>query len=213
MKKKALQSLEDCIARRPELKSCLPSMKKAAEIMSDSFSKGGKLLVCGNGGSAADAQHIVGELMKSFVLPRNIEESAANKLKAMGTMGEVLANGLQGALPAVSLIGEHALETAFSNDEDPQLCFAQQVFGLGRDEDVLLAISTSGNSENVLYASVTAKSLGMRVIALTGGDGGKLQNLADCAIIAPAKDTFLVQECHISIYHSLCLALEEEFFH
>lgn len=198
---------DELTVRYPALSACRPDIEAAAQLMIDSFRVGGKLLTCGNGGSAADAQHIVGELMKSFVLPRQLPESVRSRLD-----DEYLSANLQGALPAVSLIGESALTTAYANDCAPDLAFAQQVLGLGRPGDVLLGVTTSGNSKNVLYAAKTARAQGMKVVMLTGANGGKASDLADVTVRAPETETFKVQEYHLPVYHALCLAVEEAFF-
>ena len=174
------------------------------------------MITCGNGGSAADAMHVVGEMMKGFLLPRKISDFNQNFVERAeklfpGDVNYFKAN-LQCALPAISLVGETALNTAFSNDNAPDLSFAQQVFGIGKCGDVLLAISTSGMSENVIYAAKVAKLLGVTTIALTGRDGGKLKNFSDCAICAPADSAHTIQEFHLPIYHALCIAAENEFF-
>ena len=195
------------IGRYPPLAACRGEAERAAALMIDVFRAGGKLLTCGNGGSAADAQHIVGELMKSFVRPRPLPRETREKLG-----DDRLARGLQGALPAVSLAGEAALATAFINDCEPELLFAQQVLGLGREGDALLAISTSGNAQNVVYALKTARALSMKTIALTGEDGGQAARLADVALRVPARETYRAQEYHLPVYHALCLAVEEALF-
>lgn len=198
---------DELIARYPALNVCRADIEAAAAIMIESFRNGGKLLTCGNGGSASDAEHIVGELMKAFVLPRKLSKEMCDLLD-----DEYLSSNLQGALPAVSMIGESALSTAYANDCAPDLAFAQQVLGLGRKGDVLLGITTSGNSKNVLYAAKVARVQGMKVIMLTGEGGGKCVALSDIAIRVPEKETFKVQEYHLPVYHALCLAIEEEFF-
>lgn len=177
------------------------------------FTHGGKLLVAGNGGSAADAEHIVGELMKGFKMPRKPEADFAEKLVAENQeLGSVLAENLQGALPAIALDGHPALSTAYMNDCEPLLCFAQQVNGYGKARDVFLGISTSGNSKNVLYAATTAHAKGMKVISLTGAKDSKLKNMSDVCIKAPQTETYMIQELHLPIYHCLCLMLEDKFF-
>ena len=171
------------------------------------------MLVAGNGGSAADAEHIVGELMKGFKKPRKLSAEQSEKLTAVNDeLGKVLAENLQGAMPAIALDGHPALTTAYMNDCEPLLCFAQQVNGYGTANDVFLGISTSGNSKNVLYAAVTAKAKGMKVIGLTGAKHSKLAELADVCIKAPETETYMIQELHLPIYHCLCLMLEERFF-
>lgn len=207
MKASVVAIFDELVARYPALAVCRADIEKAAQIMIESFKSGKKLLTCGNGGSASDAEHIVGELMKAFVLPRKLDKELCDKLN-----DPYLSDNLQGALPAVSMIGESALSTAYANDCAPDLAFAQQVLGLGREGDVLLGISTSGNSKNVVYAGKVAAVQGMKVIMLTGEAGGKCAELADAAIRVPEKETFKVQEYHLPVYHALCLAIEEEFF-
>ena len=205
--------METLLTRYPQLQSVSSDMMAAFELMKNSFLNGGKLLIAGNGGSAADAEHIVGELMKAFTLPRKLDQQYQKTLIDVdGSMGKILAENLQGALPAIALDGHMSLTTAYMNDVEPLLCFAQQVNGYGRAEDVLLAISTSGNSKNVLYAVVTAKAKGMKVIGLTGEKDSELSQLADVCIRAPQTETYMVQELHLPIYHCLCLMLEDEFF-
>ena len=177
------------------------------------YSAGRKLLVAGNGGSASDSEHIVGELMKEFKLKRKIYAAQIDRLMQIDAeMGTVLADHLQGSLPAISLVGEPSLTTAFMNDAVPVLIFAQQVNGLGRAGDVFLGISTSGNSKNVLYAAVAAKSKGLKVIGLTGQNENKLETFADVCIHVPETETYKIQELHLPVYHCLCLMLEEKFF-
>lgn len=169
--------------------------------------------MAGNGGSAADAGHIVGELMKGFVKPRTLPRSFVDEMiKVDVEMGSVLGEKLQGALPAIALGGHVALSTAYLNDVDPLLGFAQQLNGYGTAGDVFLGISTSGNSKNILYACVAAKAKGMKVVGLTGGTGGRLKELADVTVVVPEKETYKIQEYHLPIYHWWCLALEERMF-
>ncbi len=203
-----IQAIFDRLTERyPGLAVCREDIEAVFRLLADGFRAGGKLLVCGNGGSASDAQHIVGELMKAFVLPRRLPEEVRARLA-----DETLSERLQGALPAISLMGEAALTTAYGNDCAPELVFAQQVLGLGRPGDMLLGITTSGNSENVLYAAKTARAQGMKVLMLTGAGGGKALALADAAVCVPERETYKVQEYHLPVYHALCLALEENFF-
>ena len=170
-------------------------------------------MVAGNGGSAADSEHIVGELMKGFVKPRKLEKEACDKLKSIDEkLGIVLADNLQGALPSIAVTGHVGLSTAYLNDCNPLLSFAQQVNGFGREGDVFLGISTSGNSENILYALVTAKAKGMKTIGLSGRDGGKMKAFCDEIIIVPEKETFKIQELHLPVSHALCLMLDARFF-
>lgn len=201
------------VDRYPNLFDLREDIVKAYMELEASYEKGGKLLVAGNGGSAADAEHIVGELMKSFKLPRTLTDKQQKALrKADETLGEVLATNLQGALPAIALDGHIALSTAYLNDCEPLLCFAQQLNGYGNEKDVFLAISTSGNSKNILYAATVAKAKGMKVIGLTGQKESKLSEIADVCIKAPATETYMIQELHLPIYHCLCLMLEDRFF-
>ena len=170
-------------------------------------------MIAGNGGSAADSEHIVGELMKGFVKRRPLSEELKQALEAADPIrGKELAEKLQGALPAIALTNHAALSSAFANDVDGVLSYAQQVNGYGRAGDVFLGISTSGNAENVMYAAVTARAKGMRVIALTGKTGGNLGAFADISIIVPEQETYKIQELHLPIYHALCLMLEERFY-
>lgn len=197
----------------PDLLPCLPDVEQAYVALRDAFADGGKLLICGNGGSAADSEHIVGELMKGFYQKRPLPSAAREALLAGDPqMGRVLAERLQGALPAISLVSQTALITAFANDVDPDLIFAQQVYGYGRPGDALMGISTSGNSRNVLYALHTARALGMRTIGVTGQGGGQMMGLAEVTIRVPETQTAAIQERHLAIYHALCAQLEEAFF-
>ena len=199
--------------RYPSLESAKNDIVAAYLLLEESYENGGKLLVAGNGGSAADAEHIVGELMKGFKLPRKPEADFAEKLvEENQELGSVLAENLQGALPAIALDGHPALSTAYMNDCEPLLCFAQQVNGYGKLGDVFLGISTSGNSKNVLYAATTAHAKGMKVIGLTGAKDSKLKDMSDVCIKAPQTETYMIQELHLPIYHCLCLMLEDKFF-
>ena len=211
--------VDTLIARYPALEGCGTDIRAAITALCACYRAGGKLIVCGNGGSASDAEHIVGELMKGFLLPRHLDEAMLNQLHAVCDAKDPRAvdyfmQNLQGALPAISLPSQLAISTAFSNDQAPDLTFAQQVLGLGTPGDVLLGITTSGNSKNVIYAFEIAKALGLTTIALTGTPGGRVaaDDLADIVIKAPAKETFVIQEYHLPIYHALCIAVEEEFF-
>jgi D-sedoheptulose 7-phosphate isomerase len=212
MKAESEKIFENLFVRYEELKSVRADILAAFEILKKSFEQGGALYLCGNGGSAADCEHIAGELMKSFKLPRPLPDDFSKALLSFGEEGQKLAHGLEGGLPVHSLCGHPALSTAFSNDRDPVLVYAQQVSVWGRAGDVLLAISTSGNSKNCLYAALAAKAKGMKVLLLTGGTGGKIKALADKAVIVPRTETYLVQELHLPVYHCLCAMLESEFF-
>ncbi len=205
--------IEELINRYPKLCAVQRSIEDAYLALEDTYIHGGKLLVAGNGGSAADAEHIVGELMKSFRKPRNVPPDFADALKAVDhKRGAKLAGNLEQSLTAISLVTHEALSTAYINDADGPGVFAQQLYGYGRSGDVFLGISTSGNSENVIYASIVAKAMGIKVIGLTGEDGGKLAETADIAIKVPEKETYKIQELHLPVYHCLCLMLEERFF-
>ena len=219
MKASALAAVDTLIARYPALEVCGTDIRAAIEALVTSYRAGGKLIVCGNGGSASDAEHIVGELMKGFLLPRHLDEAMLDKLHAVCDAKDPRAvdyfmQNLQGALPAISLPSQLAISTAFSNDQAPDLTFAQQVLGLGKEGDVLLGITTSGNSKNVIYTFEIAKALGLTTVALTGTPGGRVaaDDLADIVIKAPASETYVIQEYHLPIYHALCIAAEEEFF-
>lgn len=205
--------IEDLLRRYPKLQTCKADILDAYTLMRQAYEVGGKLLVAGNGGSCADADHIVGELMKGFCLKRQIPDAFVEKMKAVdGETGVYLGERLQGALPALALHTQQALATAYLNDVDGESMLAQALYGYGMEGDCFLAISTSGNSKNVVYAAVVAKAKGMKVIGLTGRDGGKLKGIADVAIIVPEQETFQIQELHLPIYHCLCLMLEEYFY-
>lgn len=207
--------LDLLIRRYPILSVCREDIAKAYDILETCFAGGNKLLVAGNGGSCADAEHIVGELMKGFKLPRRSAEEFAEKLRAVDPVrGEELAEKLQGGLPAIALSGHQGLNTAYINDVENGglLMYAQQVNGYGKAGDVFLGISTSGNSKNVMYAAVVARAKGMKVLGLTGSKGGQLAEIADVAIKVPETETYMIQELHLPVYHALCLMLEEKFF-
>ena len=201
------------IKRYPILESVEQNIIDAYLVMQESYENGGKLLIAGNGGSAADSEHIVGELMKGFKLPRKTNDKYANKLiETEPELGKVLAENLQMALPAIALDGHMALSTAYMNDCEPLLCFAQQVNGFGKEGDVFLGISTSGNSKNILYAATVAKAKGMKIVGLTGQNDSKLSAIADVTVKAPNMETYMIQELHLPIYHCWCLMLEDYFF-
>lgn len=207
------EHLNYLIDRYPKLAVCKEDIAKAYEILEAAYSSGRKLLVSGNGGSASDSEHIVGELMKEFKLKRKIFGAQAAALKGIDPkLGQTLADNLQGALPAICLTGHSALTTAFMNDANADLIFAQQVNGYGKPGDIYLGISTSGNSKNVLYAAITAKSKGLKVIGLTGVKENRLMEFADVCIRVPEVETYKIQELHLPVYHCLCLMLEERFF-
>jgi len=201
------------VDRYPVLACCDKEIEEAYLLLEEMYARGGKLLIAGNGGSAADAGHIVGELMKGFCKPRHLDENFRKELEKRDTkIGALLATNLQGALPAIALTEHSALNTAFSNDCAPEFAFAQQLSGYGRAGDAFLALSTSGNSKNVVYAAVTAKAMNMKVIAMTGKNDSLLSNFADVCIKVPETETYKVQELHLPVYHTLCLMLEEKFF-
>lgn len=213
MKDKIIKILDELLERYPILECQKSNILETYKVLENSYANGGKLLIAGNGGSAADSEHIVGELMKAFIKPRKLSDDLQNRLKAVDEdLGNILADNLQGALPAIAVTGHVGLSTAYLNDCNPLLSFAQQVNGFGNEKDVFLGISTSGNSENILYALVTAKAKGMKTVGLSGRDGGKMKKYCDEIIIVPEKETFKIQELHLPVYHTLCLMLEERFF-
>ena len=213
MEDRLIKHIEHLIDRYPKLIVCREDIIKAYEILEKAYSSGRKLLVSGNGGSASDSEHIVGELMKEFKLKRRVFGEQATALKEIDPeLGQTLADNLQGALPAISLTGHSSMITAFMNDSMPELVFAQQVNGYGKAGDVYLGISTSGNSKNVLYAAVNAKAKGLHVIGLTGSRENRLMKYADVCIRVPETETYKIQEYHLPVYHCLCLMLEEKFF-
>ena len=213
MEERLTKHIDHLIVRYPKLIVCREDIIKAYELLDTAYSNGRKLLVSGNGGSASDSEHIVGELMKEFKLKRKVFNEQAEALNKVDTeLGQTLAEHLQGALPAISLIGHSSLTTAFMNDAMPELVFAQQVNGYGKPGDVYLGITTSGNSKNVLYAAVNAKAKGLKVIGLTGAKENKLMKYADVCIRVPETETYKIQELHLPVYHCLCLMLEDRFF-
>ena len=205
--------LQQLIERYPQLQSTGGNIQAAFDIIAESFTCGGKLLIAGNGGSASDAEHIVGELMKEFVKKRKLPDSFISEVGAIDPeIAGFLIPRLQPGLPAIALSGHASLNTAVTNDIDGKIIYAQQVYGFGKEGDVFLGISTSGNAQNVIYAAATAKAKKMKVIALTGADGGRIKSLADVSIIVPETATYKVQELHLPFYHCLCLMLEDRFF-
>ena len=203
--KSAEEYLQEMVSRHPELKGVSQQINEAYEVLRKSYESGRKLLTCGNGGSAADAEHIVGELMKGFHLKRPLSQDWKQQL------GEV-AEHLQEALPAIALTQNQVLSTAYANDVEADMIFAQQVYGYGQEGDVLIALTTSGNSTNVLCATEVAEKKHMKVIGLTGESGGRLKKLADICICVPETETAFIQEKHIIVYHTLCSMLETYFF-
>jgi D-sedoheptulose 7-phosphate isomerase len=203
----------ELLERYPALDCCKEEIKKAAEAIIACYENGGKVMLCGNGGSCADCEHIVGELMKGFLLRRPVSEEQKNEMKKNfeGINDEMLGK-LQCGLPAISLPHVSALNSAFCNDVDPALIYAQSLFGLGRKGDILIGLSTSGNAKNVNAAAEVARALGITVIGMTGAKGGKLYENADICIRVPENETFKIQELHLPVYHYLCAAVEEHFF-
>jgi len=197
----------------PELQPCGQDLQNTFLMLYKAYRQKRKLLICGNGGSAADSQHIVGELMKGFVGRRPLPEATQRLFKErLPESGAFLANHLQGSLPAISLSAHAALTSAIANDVSAEMVYAQQVYGYGKHRDVLLAISTSGNSANIIRAAEVAKVIGLQTVGLTGQEGGKLAGLCDISIRVPKTKTYQVQELHLPVYHALCMALEEAFF-
>lgn len=205
--------LNKLLNRYPQLAKCQDGLKKATAAMIDCYKNGGKILLCGNGGSCADCDHIVGELMKGFLKKRPLStEQKAQMTNLSPLLNEETLSKLQGGLPAISLPSLTALNSAFCNDVDPELIYAQSVMAMGKTGDVLIAMSTSGNAKNVFAAAKVAKGLGLTVIGLTGKGGGNLSEISDICIRVPETETFKVQELHLPVYHYLCAATEEEFF-
>lgn len=206
-------AIKTLIDTYPDLSVCGQDLEGAFELLKSVYQQKGKLLICGNGGSAADSEHIAGELMKGFISKRPIPDKMRQRFTDLFPEdGDFLADNLQGALPTISLVSHSALVTAFINDVSAETVFAQQVYGYGQRGDALLAISTSGNSANVVRAVQVAKALELKTIGLTGEDGGKLSGLCDVTIKVPKKETHRIQELHLPVYHALCIALEEAFF-
>lgn len=212
MKATTKDILKQLSVRYPALSVVEQDVQAAYEIIQQAFAGGNKLYLCGNGGSSADCEHITGELLKSFKKCRPLPDEFSQKLSEYGEEGEKLKAGLDGGLPAISLCGHFAFSTAYQNDKDPMFVFAQQVNVWGKAGDVLLTLSTSGNSKNCIYAAMVAKAKGMKVVFLGGGTGGKLKGMSDASIVVPEKETYKVQELHLPVYHCLCAMLEEEFY-
>lgn len=201
------------LGRYPALVECRQDMVNAYLVMEECYKHDGKLLIAGNGGSAADSEHIAGELMKRFRMPRPVKPEISEILKKIDPIrGSNLAKNLEQGLMAIPLVAHEALSTAYINDVDGLGVFAQQLFGFGRLGDVFLGISTSGNSENIISATVVARALGIKVIGLTGANGGELASVSDVAVKVPETETYMVQELHLPVYHCWCLMLEEKFF-
>jgi phosphoheptose isomerase len=205
--------LEELIRSLPELAECRPSIAAAFACLQQCYAGGRKVMTCGNGGSAADAEHIVGELMKGFRLKRELSPAHREQLRNnVPQEGDYLVSHLQGALPAISLVSQTALLSAFANDLDPEMVYAQQVYGYGRPGDLLIGLSTSGNAKNVINAVWVGKAFGINTIGLTGQNGGIMAHVAEVTIRVPALATYKVQEYHLPVYHALCAMVETEFF-
>lgn len=205
--------LKHLISRYPELENCSEEIEVATQKIINCYKSGSKVMICGNGGSAADSTHIVGELMKGFLKRRPVTGALAEQLKNSGkNVDDTLLKNLQCGLPAVNLCESSALLTAYCNDVDPDYIFAQQVFGLGKPNDVLIGISTSGNSKNVNHATRIANAMGIFVVGMTGNSGGKLSENSDVCIKVPANETYKIQEFHLPVYHAICAAVEDAFF-
>lgn len=212
MKETTKKILTELGERYPALQPIEKDIEQAFETLKTGYQKGGRVYLCGNGGSAADCEHIVGELVKSFKKKRPLSAALRTALEKEGELGQELLSDLEGGLPAVSLCGHMPLTLAFLNDKNPMLTFAQQLGVLGNAGDVLLTLSTSGNSKNCVYAAIVARAKGIKTVFLGGGTGGKLKELADVSVIVPERETYKVQELHLPVYHCLCAMLEEEFF-
>ena len=208
-----LKHIDLLVIRYPKLEKCRQQIIEAYLVLEECYELDGKLLIAGNGGSAADAEHIAGELMKRFKIPRPVPFEFAKRLQDVDSeKGKLLAQNLERALMAIPLVAHEALSTAYLNDVDGLGVFAQQLYGFGRQGDVFLGISTSGNSKNVMNAAIVARALGMKVIGLTGNSGGELVKVSDVVIKVPEEETYQIQELHLPVYHCLCLMLEERFF-
>lgn len=211
-------TIQSLLQNHPTLTACQDAIETARDLLIDTYREGGKLLLCGNGGSAADCDHIAGELLKGFLSHRPLSEEDCLALAESLPDGEadpdlyLLAGQLQGGLPVISLPAQTAALTAVCNDTDPALIFAQLTWALGQAGDTLVCLSTSGNSRNVVLAAKAAKTRGLRVLALTGEHDSKLSELSDVTVQVPATDTYRVQEYHLPVYHYLCAAVEEAFF-
>lgn len=201
-----MNAIDELIDRFGNLKNLEDEIRTSANLITESFSKGGKLLLCGNGGSCADCEHIAGEMVKQFAKERPLSPEVVDKL------GPELSSELHSGLPALSLPSMIGFHTAFNNDNNPEFAFAQQVIAFGKPNDILWGISTSGNSKNILHAIKTAKALGLKTIGLTGENGGELGQVVDIALKAPADTVARIQELHLPIYHAICAFVEDKMF-
>lgn len=207
-----VNDVTNLIKRYPDLNVCEEYIIMAIKTIVESYKRKCKVMICGNGGSAADSLHIVGELVKSFNKKRELDNEFVVNIKEISENYKYIINNLEGSMPAISLVNEVSLLTAYANDKASDLSFAQQVYGQGKEGDILIAISTSGNSSNVLYAAEVARAKGIKVIGLTGGTGGKLKDIADIVICVPKTEVYQIQELHLPIYHCICLAVENIFW-
>ncbi len=213
MKDQVKEIFERFLNDYPNLEICRNSINESFVIITGCYLSGGKILICGNGGSASDSEHIVGELMKGFILKRPLKIEARKKIEEVFPEdSQYLVDNLQGALPAISLVSHTALSSSFINDVQPDMVFAQQVYGYGKPGDVLLGLSTSGNSPNVINAIKIAHALDLKTIGMTGETGGIMKRLCDVTVCVPARETYKIQELHLPVYHALCAMIEEEFF-
>ena len=213
MKNSVKKILENLLADNPILDVCTEDIIQAFYLIKECYDSNGKVLICGNGGSASDSEHIVGELMKGFILKRPIPKNDRQKLEALyPDNAKYLADNLQGALPAISLVSQTSISSAFINDVAPDMVFAQQIYGYANKNDVLIGLSTSGNSKNIINAVKVANMVGAKCIAMTGKDGGVLKTLCDITLRSPADKTYRIQEFHLMMYHALCAMIEAEFF-
>ena len=195
--------MDDLVKRYPELEKCLVDIKKTVDLMIETYENGGKILICGNGGSCADCEHIVGELMKGFLLKREVSDER---------IPDDIRGKLQGALPAISLPSQTAVLSAYINDVDPEMMYAQMLYGYARENDLFIGLSTTGNSKNVVNAAKVAKALNIKTVAMTGEKESKLSDICDVTIKAPATETYKIQELHLPVYHYLCVEVEKRFF-
>lgn len=208
-----MDKLEELLSSYPALEVCKNDIAAALKALIDTYRAGGTILLCGNGGSAADCEHIAGELLKGFLSRRKMTDETAAKFRAvLGDGANEFIEKLQGGIPAISLPSQAGVLTAFANDVDAEFVYAQLVYAYAKPGDALIAISTSGNSKNCVRAAETAKALGIRTIALTGAKESKLSKICDVTVRVPETETFKVQEYHLPVYHYLCAALEEEIF-
>lgn len=204
--------IDNLITRYPALSDIKEQLIKTVDMMEDTYKKGGKILICGNGGSCADCEHIVGELMKGFMSRRKLKQQDVNLFDGIVDNPTEFAQSLQNAIPAISLPSQTAIISAFANDVNPDMVYAQMTFGYGRENDLIICISTSGNSKNIVNAAVAAKARKVKTVALTGANNSKLSEICDITIKAPATETYMVQEYHLPIYHYLCAELENRLF-